>query len=104
MERLESESAKLQDKKLLKVGCGMGYGRRDFIKRGGRVTISHFYRKPSWMWTVHRLGRENIEYENEDPPVNEFSTEAEVEAMFSNFEVEQTFRDHHRAWPAIRIG
>ena len=74
------------------------------LKPGGRAIISHFYRKPSWMWTVHRLGRENIEYKEEDPPVNEFYTEAEVEAFFSRFRIEQTFREHHRALPVARSG
>ena len=178
MDRIESEAAILQGKKLLEVGCGMGYDSLEFIRRGVRVTavdltpnavefakrhfevvgagvdevrvgnaldlpfpdetfdavwsngvlhatgntqkaidevwrvlkpggraiISHFYRKPSWMWTVHRLGRENIEYKDEDPPVNEFYTETEVEAMFSRFEIEQTFREHHRALPVARSG
>ena len=178
MERIESEAARLQGKKLLEVGCGMGYDSLEFIRRGVRVTavdltpnavefakrhfevvgaeadevrvgnalelpfedesfdavwsngvlhatgdtprairevhrvlkpggraiISHFYRKPSWMWTVHRLGRENIEYKDEDPPVNEFYTEAEIEEMFSDFEIEATFREHHRALPVARSG
>ena len=178
MDRIESEAARLQGKKLLEVGCGMGYDSLEFIKRGVRVTavdltpnavefcrrhfevvgadvdevregnaldlpfpdasfdavwsngvlhatgdtqkaidevwrvlkpggraiISHFYRKPSWMWTVHRLGRENIEYKDEDPPVNEFYTESEVEAFFRNFRIEQTFRDHYRALPVARTG
>jgi ubiquinone/menaquinone biosynthesis C-methylase UbiE len=178
MERIESEAAKLKGRKLLEVGCGMGYDSLEFIRRGVRVTavdltpnavefakrhfevvgaeadevkvgnalelpfpdesfdavwsngvlhatgdtrkaiaevwrvlkpggraiISHFYRKPSWMWTVHRFGRENIEYKDEDPPVNEFYTEREVEAMFEDFDIEQTFREHHRALPVARSG
>jgi len=56
------------------------------------------------MWTLHRLGRENIEHKDEDPPVNEFYTEAEVEAFFSGFRIEQTFRDHYRALPVARRG
>ena len=50
------------------------------LKPGGRAIISHFYRKPSWMYFLHRLGRENIEHKDEDPPVNEFYTEDEVMA------------------------
>jgi hypothetical protein len=56
------------------------------------------------MYVIHRLGRENIEYKDEDPPVNEFYTEAEIEAMFEGFEIESTFRDHHRALPVARSG
>ncbi len=178
MERIEAEATRLKGKRLLEIGCGMGYDSLEFIKRGVRVTaidltpnavefckrhfevvgadadevrvgnaldlpfpdrsfdavwsngvlhatgdtqksidevwrvlkpggraiISHFYRKPSWMWTMHRLGRENIEYKEEDPPVNEFYSEAEVEYFFRNFEIEQTFREHHRALPIARSG
>jgi ubiquinone/menaquinone biosynthesis C-methylase UbiE len=69
------------------------------LKPGGRAIISHFYRKPSWMWTVHRLGREPIEAHAEDPPVNEFYTDAEVLAMFRRFEVLEAVHEHHRALP-----
>jgi ubiquinone/menaquinone biosynthesis C-methylase UbiE len=178
MDRIDSEARKLKGKKLLEVGCGMGYDSLEFIRRGVRVTavdltpnavefakrhfevvgaqadevkvgnaldlpfdtesfdgvwsngvlhatgdtpgaiaevrrvlkpggraiISHFYRKPSWMYLIHRLGRENIEYKDEDPPVNEFYTEAEIEAMFRDFRIESTFREHHRALPVARTG
>jgi ubiquinone/menaquinone biosynthesis C-methylase UbiE len=178
MERIEAEAANLRGKKLLEVGCGMGYDSLEFIRRGVRVTavdltpnavefarrhfevvgaeadevrvgnaldlpfadesfdavwsngvlhatgdtrkaisevfrvlrpggraiISHFYRKPSWMYLLHRFGRENIEYKDEDPPVNEFYTESEIEDMFGDFRIEATFREHHRALPVARTG
>jgi SAM-dependent methyltransferase len=74
------------------------------LKPGGRAIISHFYRKPSWMYLLHRLGRENIEFKDQDPPVNDFYTEAEIEAMFEGFEIAATFREHHRALPVARKG
>jgi ubiquinone/menaquinone biosynthesis C-methylase UbiE len=77
---------------------------RRVLKPGGRAIISHFYRKPSWMWTISRWGRENIEYKEEDPPVNEFYTESEIEAMFEGFEIIEAEREHHRALPAHRFG
>jgi ubiquinone/menaquinone biosynthesis C-methylase UbiE len=77
---------------------------RRVLKPGGRAIISHFYRKPSWMWTLHRFGRENIEYKEEDPPVNEFYSESEIEAMFEGFEITETAREHHRALPVRRSG
>ncbi len=178
MERIEAEAATLVGKRLLEVGCGMGYDGLEFIKRGvrvsavdltpaaidfarrhfeyvgaeadvlavgnaldlpfddnvfdalwangvvhctgdtrkaisearrvlkpgGRAIISHFYRRPSWMYILHRLGRENIEHKDEDPPVNEFYTEEEIEAMFEGFEIVETYRDHHRALPVARRG
>jgi len=74
------------------------------LKPGGRAIISHFYRKPSWMYLLSRLGRENIEYKEEDPPVNEFYTEPEILAMFEGFAVEEAVREHHRALPVARSG
>ncbi len=77
---------------------------RRVLKPGGRAIISHFYRKPSWMYAIHHLGRENIEYKEEDPPVNEFFTEAEIEAFFHNFEIVEAVQEHYRALPARRDG
>ena len=178
MERIDRESRQLQGKRLLEVGCGMGFDSLEFMKRGvqvsavdltpaaidfarqhfdivgahpeylavgnalaldfpdesfdavwsngvvhvtgntplaiseirrvlkpgGRAIICHFYRKPSWMYLLHRLGRENIEHKDEDPPVNDFYTEAEIEAMFEGFDIVETSREHHRALPVARKG
>jgi len=38
MERIERESAKLKGKRLLEIGCGMGFDSVEFLKRGVRVT------------------------------------------------------------------
>lgn len=178
MARIERESALLQGKHLLEIGCGMGYDSLEFLKRGVRVTatdltpnavkmtrrhfemagveaeaihtanaldlpfeddwfdavwangvlhatgdtaraiqearrvlkpggraiISHFYRKPSWMYWLHHVGRENIEYKEEDPPVNEFYTEREILAMFDGFDIVEAVHDHYRALPVRRDG
>jgi ubiquinone/menaquinone biosynthesis C-methylase UbiE len=77
---------------------------RRVLKPGGRAIVSHFYRRPSWMDFLHRLGRENIEYREEDPPVNEFLTEAQIEDLFEGYEVIETHREHHRALPVCRSG
>jgi ubiquinone/menaquinone biosynthesis C-methylase UbiE len=77
---------------------------RRVLKPGGRAIISHFYRRPSWMWTVHRLGREPIEAHEEDPPVNEFYTERQILDMFRGFEVVEAAREHHRALPVAKRG
>lgn len=74
------------------------------LRPGGRAIISHFYRKPSWMYAVSRLGRENIEHRDEDPPVTEFLTDHEILAMFRDFRIEQVAREHHRALPVGRPG
>jgi len=74
------------------------------LKPGGRAIISHFYRKPSWMYVLSKFGRENIEYKEEDPPVNEFLTNDEILAMFHGFEVVEAVPEHHRALPVSRTG
>ena len=77
---------------------------RRVLKPGGRAIISHFYRKPSWMYLLHRLGRENIEYKEEDPPVNEFYTDAEVLDFFKEYEVIEAVHEHERLLPVRRDG
>ncbi|HUG44003.1 MAG TPA: class I SAM-dependent methyltransferase [Acidobacteriota bacterium] len=178
MERIERESALLQGKRLLEIGCGMGYDSLEFLKRGvrvvatdltpnavsmarrhfevegveaeevriadafelpfpddsfdavwsngvfhhtgdtkraiqearrvlkpaGRAIISHFYRRPSWMYALHRFGRENIEFRDQDPPFNEFYTEAEILSMFTGYRVLEAAKDHFRALPVRRDG
>jgi ubiquinone/menaquinone biosynthesis C-methylase UbiE len=74
------------------------------LKPGGRAIISHFYRKPSWMYTLKQIPSVNIEYDEQDPPVNDFYTEKEIEAMFSGFEIIQAAREHYRALPVCRSG
>lgn len=77
---------------------------RRVLKPGGRIIISHFYRKPSWMYYMNRLGRENIEYKEEDPPVNQFLTDKEISALFEGVQIVEAAREHHRALPVRRDG
>jgi ubiquinone/menaquinone biosynthesis C-methylase UbiE len=77
---------------------------RRVLKPKGRAIISHFYRKPSWMYLLHNLGRENIEYKEEDPPVNQFYTEEEILVMFKGFQILSAVQEHYRALPVRRSG
>ena len=77
---------------------------RRVLKPGGRAIISHFYRKPSWMYWLSRYGKENIEFKEQDPPVNEFYREEEVLAMFEGFEIVEAAQEHYRALPVRRRG
>jgi ubiquinone/menaquinone biosynthesis C-methylase UbiE len=77
---------------------------RRVLKPGGRAIISHFYRKQSWMYYLHRWGRENIEHKEEDPPVNEFLTEREILTAFAGFEIVEAVQEHYRALPVRRSG
>jgi len=77
---------------------------RRVLKPGGRAIICHFYRKPSWMYLLHLIGRENIEFKEEDPPVNKFLTESEIEANFEGFKIQEAAQEHYRAMPICRRG
>ncbi len=77
---------------------------RRVLKPGGRALISHFYRRPSWMYWLSRFGRENIEHKEKDPPVTDFLTEAEILAMFDGFAIEEAAAEHYRALPVARRG
>ena len=77
---------------------------RRVLKTGGRAIISHFYRKPSWMYTMYRWGREPIEHGEEDPPVNEFYRDEEILDFFEGFRVVEAVREHHRALPVAKTG
>jgi ubiquinone/menaquinone biosynthesis C-methylase UbiE len=77
---------------------------RRVLRTGGRAIISHFYRRPSWMWTLHRLGNEPIEAHEADPPVNEFYTDEQILDMFTGFRVVESVREHHRALPIAKRG
>jgi hypothetical protein len=56
------------------------------------------------MYTVNRLGRENIEYKEEDPPVNEFYTDEEVLDFFQGYKVIEAVHEHERLLRARRDG
>ena len=77
---------------------------RRVLKPGGWAVISHIYRRPSFFSALSRLGRENIEFKEEDAPVIDFFTEVEVLGMLDGFEVEEMTQDHFRALPVARQG
>ncbi len=74
------------------------------LKPGGRAIISHFYRKPSWMYTLYRWGKEPIEHGEQDPPVNEFYRDEEILDFFRGFRIVEAVREHHRAIPVAKTG
>ncbi len=77
---------------------------RRVLKPGGRAVISHFYRKPSWMYYLSRFGRENIEFKDEDAPITDFFTEKEIFSMFEGFKIEEAVQEHYRVLPTARKG
>ena len=56
------------------------------------------------MYLLHHLGRENIEYKEEDPPVNEFYTEEKILDFFQGFKIVEAVQEHHRLLPVRRSG
>lgn len=77
---------------------------RRVLKPGGRAIISHFYRRRSWMYLISRLGRENIEFKEQDPPVTDFYTDEEILELFEGFQVVEVEQEHYRALPVARRG
>ena len=74
------------------------------LKPGGRAMISAFYRRPSWMLLLARVGRSNIEFEDEDPPVTDFLREADILDMFEGFFIEEAVQEHYRALRTAKRG
>ncbi len=74
------------------------------LRPGGRAIVSHLRRRPSWLDALSRLGRAPIEFKDEEPPVSEAHTEAEILAMFRDFRVLELTRDQYRARPIARRG
>ena len=56
------------------------------------------------MYLLSRLGRENIEFKDEDPPVTDFFREEEILNMLDGFLIEEAVQDHYRALPIARTG
>lgn len=77
---------------------------RRVLKPGGRAIISHFYRRGSWMQVISRLGRENIEFKEQDPPVTDFYTDREILGLFEGYRVIEVVHEHYRALPVARRG
>jgi ubiquinone/menaquinone biosynthesis C-methylase UbiE len=74
------------------------------LKPGGRAIISHIYRKGSWFRFLGQVGSENIEFVDEDAPVIDYFSEAEVRALFKDFDIIEMTQDHYRALPIARKG
>lgn len=74
------------------------------LKPGGRAIISHFYRRGSWMYLISRLGRENIEFKEQDPPVTDFYSDREILDLFEGFQLIEAVPEHYRALPVARRG
>jgi ubiquinone/menaquinone biosynthesis C-methylase UbiE len=74
------------------------------LKPGGRAIVSHIYRKGSFFRFLGRLGRENLEFKDRDPPVNDFFNDREVRHIFRRFRNVELQIDHFRALPVARHG
>jgi len=77
---------------------------RRVLRRGGPAFICHLYRRYSWMHLLSRIGRERIEFVEEDPPVTDFFTVAEIRSMFEGFRDLSIHLQHLRALPTLRSG
>jgi ubiquinone/menaquinone biosynthesis C-methylase UbiE len=75
------------------------------LKPGGRVIMSHFYRRPSLFHSLSRLGGTNVVTIGKSaPPVTDFFSEAELRSIFADFEAVEIEREHYRLIPSVRTG
>ena len=56
------------------------------------------------MYFLSKYGNEHIEFKEEDPPVTEFCSEAEILSFFEGFRILESVQEHFRALPIARKG
>lgn len=73
------------------------------LKPGGRILIV-LYHRHSWFYLLHRLSRQNIEFDDEDAPIINAYTKAELRRLFANFENVAVTCEYYRPEPTGRTG
>lgn len=73
------------------------------LKPGGRILIVLYHRR-SWFYLLHRLARQNIEFDDEDAPIINAYTKAELRRLFSAFEEVSVACEYYRPEPTGRTG
>lgn len=74
------------------------------LKPGGRALIFHFYHRWSWFNLLHKYGKENIEFVDEDPPFNNIWSTKKVRSFFDNFENVTVDVQHYYPFKTVRTG
>ena len=73
------------------------------LKPGGRILIVLYHRR-SWFYLLHRLSRQNIEFDDEDAPIINAYTKAELRRLFCDFENVSVACEYYRPERTGRTG
>jgi ubiquinone/menaquinone biosynthesis C-methylase UbiE len=74
------------------------------LKPGGRVIVVNLYNRNSWFVLLHKVGRENIEFQEEDAPIIDFYSTSEIRKMFSGFDGLDVRKEHYYPYETRRPG
>jgi ubiquinone/menaquinone biosynthesis C-methylase UbiE len=74
------------------------------VKPGGRVIVVNLYNRYSWFVLLHKLGRENIEFHEEDAPVTSLYSLGEIKKLFSAFSSLEVRKEHYYPYKTRRRG
>ena len=76
---------------------------RRVLKPGGRILIV-LYHRHSWFYVLHRLSRQNIEFDDQDAPIINVYTKGELRRLFSAFEDISVTCEYYRPERTGRTG
>jgi ubiquinone/menaquinone biosynthesis C-methylase UbiE len=73
------------------------------LRPGGKLTTI-LYHRHSWFWLLSKLGRVNVEFEEEEAPIVEAYTREELQSMFGNLQDLEVCFEHYRPVRTRRSG
>lgn len=74
------------------------------LKPGGRLIVVNLYNRYSWFVLLHKLGRENFEFKEEDAPMIDLYRKREIAELFSAFEGLEIRIEHTYPYKTKRKG
>ncbi|MCH8868082.1 MAG: class I SAM-dependent methyltransferase [Chloroflexi bacterium] len=74
------------------------------LKPGGRAIILNLYHKYSWLVFLQKASRENIEFTDEDPPINKLHSKRQIARIFRKFDDLEIELEHYRVIRTLRPG
>jgi ubiquinone/menaquinone biosynthesis C-methylase UbiE len=73
------------------------------LREGGHMTVVLYHRR-SWFWLLSRVGKVNVEFQEEEAPIVEAYTRSELRQMFARLENLTIRMEHFRPSPTRRGG
>jgi SAM-dependent methyltransferase len=74
------------------------------LKPGGRMIVVNLYNRYSWFVLLHKVGRENFEFQEEDAPVIDLYGTGEIRERFSAFGSLEVRKEHYYPYRTRRPG